>query len=71
MYVTPEQLSGLVRNKRDAEKVIANLLLRFTEGVADDRLFVEKSYAKQSAFEMARRTASNLLRSFTTRRPLL
>jgi ubiquinone biosynthesis protein UbiJ len=68
MYVRPKDLSGLVRNQRDAEVVIAELLTRFGGDTASERMVEEAQFSKQSVEETARRTASNLLTGFVTRR---
>jgi len=69
MYVKTEEISNLIRNRNDAQQVIADLLLRFTGEAAYDRLNNEARFAKQSIEETASRTAGNLLNSFVTRKP--
>jgi hypothetical protein len=68
MYLKPEELANFVRNTTDAEALIATLIERFGTEAAADRLTVEAKFSKQSPSEVARRTASNLLTSFTRRR---
>lgn len=68
MYLSPEEIASLVRDEKEAEALIANLLERFGGVAADGRLTEEARAAKQSSRELARRTASNLLTSFVTRR---
>lgn len=68
MYVTPTQLTELVRSREDAEVVIAELVSRFATPTASSRLTDDAVTSKQSAQEVARRAASNLLTSFTVRR---
>lgn len=69
MYVKTSEVSQLVRNRNDAQEIIADLLLRFSGNVAFDRLVEDAQYAKQSVEETASRTAGNLLNSFVTRKP--
>ena len=69
MYVNPQEISQLVRNKKDAQKIIADLLVKFTSEAAFDRLTDDASFAKQTVKETANRTAGNLLNSFVTRKP--
>lgn len=68
MYLNTEELASLVKTEADAEALIANLLEKFAGQAAGDRLTDEARFAKQSTSEIARRTASNLLTSFATRR---
>lgn len=68
MFLSAEEIARLVRDEREAEALIANLLERFGSQAADGRLVEEARFAKQTTSEVARRTASNLLTSFTTRR---
>lgn len=69
MYLNTEELANLVRTERDAETLIATLLERFAGQSASGRLVEEARFQKQSTRELARRTASNLITSFATRRP--
>lgn len=68
MFVDTRNFVDLVDNRYDAEYLIAGLIAKFSGPTAQDRLAEESVWAKQSADEVARRTASNLLTSFTTRR---
>lgn len=68
MYLNTEEVANLVRTERDAEELIASLLTRFAGTAAADRLTEEARFSKQTTQEVARRTASNLLTSFATRR---
>lgn len=57
-----------VTTRTDAERVIATLLTQFTSETAKERLSEDAEAFKQSTEEVARRTAFNLLNSFTIRR---
>lgn len=59
-----------VGSKEEAQEVIAELLLQFGGEAAYRRMREDCEVAKQSQAELARRTAGNLLTSFTTRRPV-
>jgi len=63
-------LNRNVRNKKDAQKLIADLLLTYTGEAADARFRDRQTYSKQSKEEVAMRAAGNLLTSFTLDRPL-
>ena len=69
MYVKTDELVGLVRNRRDAQQIIASLLTRFSSDTAKTRVVQEARFARQTTDEVASRTASNLLSSFVTRKP--
>jgi len=60
---------GSVRNKFEAQKVIADLLEQFSGQTAYDRLRSNAQFAKQTTKETAWRTAGNLLESFVVRKP--
>ena len=69
MYVRTNKLVDLVRNRSDAQDIIAELLTRFSTDTARTRVEQEARFAKQTTDEIANRTASNLLNSFVTRKP--
>jgi arginine utilization protein RocB len=58
-----------VRTPEEAQVVIASLLKRFSSETAYERLIDEARFAHQTVDEVARRTASNLLTSYVTRKP--
>ena len=64
MYVTTK-----VKNREQAQQVIAQLLAEWSSDAAQDRLLTEARFAKQTTEEVAVRTAGNLLTSFVTRKP--
>ena len=68
MYVKPTQVSDLVRKPSDAQKIIAELLVRFGSEAAQERIADVAREQHQTAEEVASRTAGNLLNSFVTRR---
>jgi hypothetical protein len=69
MYVKTSELTKLVRNRKDAQEVIADLLVRFAGESAYERLEDDAKFAKQSVEEAASRTAGNFLNSFVVRKP--
>jgi len=69
MHVRPEQVVDLVKHRKDAQKVIAELIMKFSTDAAFTRLWNAGSTAHQSATEMAKRTAGNVLGSMVVRKP--
>jgi len=57
-----------VRTTQDAVEVITDLLVRFTTNTAFERMTERAQDQKQTVGEVARRTASNLLRHYDTSR---
>ena len=68
MKFSTAEVANLVTNENQAEELIASLLERFASQAAAERLAEEARFAKQTTQEVARRTASNLLTNFATRR---
>lgn len=63
------QVLDNVRTSEEAQEVIASLIKRFSSETAYSRLTNEARFAHQTVDEVARRTASNLLTSYVTRKP--
>jgi hypothetical protein len=68
MRVSPSDFSSLVSTREEAEQVIANLLLGFASTTASERLTDESREQHRTEYDVARQTASNLLRSFEVRK---
>ncbi len=58
-----------IKDRDQAQQVIAELLIRFGTNTAYNRIKDEASTAHQTAREIANRSAGNLLNSFVTRKP--
>lgn len=69
MYVSTNDFVDLVRNRNQAQQVIAELLARFSSETAQARIEEEARFAKQTTEEVVNRTATNLLASFVARKP--
>jgi len=69
MNIKPEEVVTLIKSKGTAQKVIAELIMKFTSDTAAKRLKDEKVFAHQTTKEMAMRTAGNVLDSLVVRKP--
>lgn len=69
MSVRAERAVEQVRTENEAREVITNLLLQFGSNTALDRVVAQSRFARQTVEELARRTATNVLRNFVVRRP--
>ena len=67
--MTRKDITEIVTNKRDAQQIIAELLLEYSGNAAYDRMMVLSKKSKQNITETALRSAGNLLKSFVLYKP--
>ena len=65
MLVPPSEFTEWLHDDREAEELIAETLVKYSSETAFKRMVEESRQSKQRVREVARRAASNMLRSFT------